>query len=278
MIHIVTALACEANPIIQHYHLRKSGYGFGFPVYSNEAITLVISGMGKFAAASAVGYLQAMPNPAAKDVYDSVKPHCWLNVGIAGHKTMDLGTALLAHRVSDAAEQQRFYPCFTFNLPCVTADVISVAQAETSYSADAAYDMEALGFCAAASRFSSFELIHCLKIISDNQTTSHEHITKYVGEELVGNQLLVIESLVRELEKLQYATTAMHALPEDYRLLTERFRFSVTQRNQLKRLLQRWHVLEQTQVAEHLPIQDFKNAKQVLLGIETHLQAKVFAC
>jgi hypothetical protein len=89
---------------------------------------------------------------------------------------------------------------------------------------------------------------------------------------------LVIESLVRELEKLQYATTAMHALPEDYRLLTERFRFSVTQRNQLKRLLQRWHVLEQTQVAEHLPIQDFKNAKQVLLGIETHLQAKVFVC
>ena len=278
MIHIVTALACEANPIIQHYHLRKSTRAHGFPVYSNETMTLIISGMGKFAAASAVGYLQALTNCLAGDNSAYAMPHCWFNVGIAGHKTLELGTAVLAHRVSDASAQQRFYPCFTFELPCMSADVVSVEHAETSYALDSAYDMEALGFCAAASRFSSFELIHSLKIISDNQSTSHEHITKYVGEELVGNQLLVIENLIDEFTKLQQTTMTMMVPPEDYRLLTERFRFTTTQQNQLKRLLQRWHVLEHDRVTEQLQIQKFKNAKQVLAALEAHLQTKVFVC
>jgi hypothetical protein len=278
MINIVTALACEANPIIQHYHLRKSPHGYEFPIYANETISLIISGMGKFAAANAVGYLQAITGQAVNHVPGIAKPHCWLNVGIAGHKTMDLGTALLAHKVSDSAARQCYYPCFTFDLPCVSADVISVEQTENTYSADAAYDMEAAGFCAAASRFSSFELIHCLKIISDNQATSHQHITKHVGEELVGNQLFVIESLLREFETLLDSVSNMYFLSEDYQLLTERFRFTVTQKNQLKRLLQRWRVLENTRMTEQLSMQDFKNAKQILHGLESHLQAKVFVC
>ncbi|WP_455210683.1 5'-methylthioadenosine/S-adenosylhomocysteine nucleosidase family protein [Kaarinaea lacus] len=278
MIHIVTALACEANPIIQHYHLRKSMNAHGFPVYRNKTITLIISGMGKFAAASAVGYLQALSNSAADDNLTQSVPHSWFNVGIAGHKTFELGTAVLAHRVSDAAAQQRFYPSFTFDLPCVSTDVISVEQAETTYTMDAAYDMEALGFCAAASRFSSFELIHCLKIISDNLTNSHEHITKHVGEELVGNQLLVIENLLDEFEKLQQVSTAIVVPSEDYQLLTDQFRFTVTQQNQLRRLLQRWRVLEHVRFTEQFPLQNFRNAKQVLQALESHLQTKVFVC
>jgi adenosylhomocysteine nucleosidase len=278
MINILTALACEANPIIQHYRLKKMAGGLDFPVYSNDRITLIISGMGKFAAASAVGYMQAMSTSVADKVPGVATPQCWLNVGIAGHKHMDVGSALLAHKVSDAAAMHCYYPCFTFDLPCVSADVISVQQPESTYSADAAYDMEALGFCAAAARFSSFELIHCLKIISDNQFVSHEHITKYVGEELIGHQLLVIENLVNQFETLRHAIPDKHVLSEDYRFLTEHFRFTVTQKNQLKRLLQRWHVLENTSVAEHLSKYEFNNAKQILLGIESHIQSKVFNC
>ncbi|KPJ93919.1 MAG: hypothetical protein AMJ53_06285 [Gammaproteobacteria bacterium SG8_11] len=278
MINIVTALACEANPIIQHFHLRKSAHTHGFPVYRNEAMTLIISGMGKFAAASAVGYLQALSNPVTREPLSRPMSQCWLNVGIAGHRTLELGTAILAHRVSDAAALQRFYPCFTFDLPCLTAEVISVEQAETTYPIDAAYDMEAVGFCAAASRFSSFELIHSLKVISDNQATSHKHITKHVGEDLVGNQLLLINSLLHEFEKLQQTSMAMVVPPEDFYSLTERFRFTVTQQNQLKRLLQRWSTLEHTGVAKKLPLQDFNNAKQVLQALESHLQSKVFVC
>jgi hypothetical protein len=278
MINIVTALACEANPIIQHYHLKKSAQAGGFPVYRNESIALIISGMGTFAAASAVGYLQALLAPAEEQIPGNAAFHAWLNVGIAGHKSLDIGTAVLAHSVSDAAAEQRYYPCFTFDLPCASAEVISVAQAETRYIDNAAYDMEAAGYCAAAARFSSFELIHCLKIISDNRLTSHEHINKHVGEELVGNQLLIMEDLLGELEKLQHSLPATHALSQDYRLLTQRFRFTVTQRNQLKRLLQRWSVLMNTSLTDYLPLQDYQSAKQVLLGMESCLQSKVFHC
>lgn len=277
MINIVTALTCEANPIIQHYHLKKSPRKSGFPVYSNEYITLIISGMGKFAAASATGYLQALLSQYDDEEIGAAAGHAWFNVGIAGHKFMDLGTALLAHRVSDAAGVQRYYPCFTFDLPCDTIDVVSVEQPETAYAVNAAYDMEALGFCAAASRFASFELIHCLKVISDNQSTSHRHITKHVGEELIGNQLLVIENLLHEFEQLQQATVQPH-LAEDYRLLTKRLRFTVTQKNQLKSLLQRWHVLENVQVVERFPIQNYQNAKQLLSDLESLLQSQIFHC
>jgi adenosylhomocysteine nucleosidase len=278
MINIVTALACEANPIIQHYRLKISAQAGGFPVYRNESIALIISGMGRYAAASAVGYLQALLTPMEDRMPGNAVPHTWLNVGIAGHKNMDIGTALLAHRVSDEGAEQSYYPCFTFDLPCTSAEVISVAQAETRYTTDAAYDMEAVGFCAAASRFSSFELIHCLKIISDNRLTSHEHINKHVGEELVGNQLLIIEDLLGKLEKLQHALPDTHIFSQDYYQLTQRFRFTVTQQNQLKRLLQRWSVLVNTPLADGLPLQDYQSAKQVLLGMESYLQSKVFHC
>ena len=278
MINIVTALACEANPIIQHYRLRKSTQQGGFAVYGNERITLIISGMGKFAAASAVGYLQALLNANQELDMGHTDSHLWLNIGIAGHKTLDLGVAIMAHRVSDVAATQRYYPCFTFDLPCASAEVISVDQAETAYTTEAAYDMEALGFCAAASRFSSFELIHCLKIISDNQFTSHKHITKHVGEELIGHQLLIVESLLEEFDKIQTAMPDTRVFVHDYRLLTQRIRFSVAQKNQLRRLLQRWHVLREDSVIECLPAQDLNNANQVLAGIESHLQSVVYRC
>jgi hypothetical protein len=99
-----------------------------------------------------------------------------------------------------------------------------------------------------------------------------------VGEELVGNQLLIMEDLLGELEKLQHSLPATHALSQDYRLLTQRFRFTVTQRNQLKRLLQRWSVLMNTSLTDYLPLQDYQSAKQVLLGMESCLQSKVFHC
>jgi hypothetical protein len=238
--------------------------------------------MGKFAAANAVGYLRALLSATQEQPAGNTVAQVWLNVGIAGHKTLDLGTALLAHKVRDAAGMNNYYPCFTFNLPCLSSEVISVEHAETDYAADAAYDMEALGFCAATSRFSSFELIHCLKIISDNQSTPHQHVTKHVGEELVGNQLLVIENLIDEFNNLfanlHLTASIKQVLSEDFEFLTGRFRFTVSQKNQLKRLLQRWHVLESAPVFQHLSLQDFSSAKQVLSGIELHLQSKTYRC
>ena len=135
-----------------------------------------------------------------------------------------------------------------------------------------------MGFCAAATRFSSAELIHCLKIVSDNESVSQERITKHVGEELVANQLPVIDALVQEFYMIQAIANTMFSLPDDYRLLTQKYRFTVTQQNQLKRLLLRWRTLKSTCLSEEMAMGDFKNAKQLLMAIESELQPILFMC
>jgi adenosylhomocysteine nucleosidase len=276
MINIVTALACEANPIIQRYGLKKSPHCGTFPVYKNGFMALIITGMGKYASATAVGFLQSLLNSALVKTEQAVEPHVWLNVGIAGHKTLDVGTALLAQKISDLGAYQYFYPCFTFDVPCVTGEVITVDNAETQYPVDAAYDMEALGFCAAASRFSGFEMIHCLKIISDNASVSQERITRHLGEELVANQLPLLDALLGELRKIQAISAKMYILPQDYYALTQVYRFTVTQQNQLKRLLLRWRVLMGSPVKQEMDISQYNNAKQLLAAIENRLQSIAF--
>ena len=278
MINIVTALACEANPIIQRYALRKRPASGAHPIYENDAVKLIISGMGKFASASAVGYLQSLLDSALKETPYATVPHIWLNVGIAGHGGMDLGTPLLAHKIGDPLVGRYYYPCFTFEAPCRTVEVITVDKAETHYPANAAYDMEALGFCAATSRFSSFELIHCLKIVSDNDSLSQQRLSKHLGEDLVANQMPVIDALIDEFHKIQRITNEMYALPADYFILTEAYRFTVTQQNQLKKLLLRWHALTGASLDKEFDIRQCKNAKQLLAAIEARLQLVPVTC
>jgi len=278
MINFVTALACEADPIIQRYGLRKSPAARVFPIYENDSMRLIISGMGKFASAAAVGYLQSLLHCALESTPQASLPHIWLNVGIAGHSKMEIGTALLAHKISDPTAQQFFYPCFTFDAPCATAEIITVDKAETHYPLDAAYDMEALGFCAAASRFSDFEMIHCLKVISDNDSVSRQRVTRYVGEELVANRLSLLDALLDEFLKIREVVAQMYVVPDEYRSLTQTCRFTVTQQNQLKRLLRRWQVVIGSPLLQELDIRQFNSAKQILASIENRLKSVPYTC
>lgn len=268
MINIVTALACEANPIIQHYRLKKEKQNYAFPIYTNDTITLIISGIGRTTAACAVGYMQALHN--------TTEPLAWFNVGIAGHKTRELGEGFLAHRITDAASGQRFYPFFTFDTPCITDEVISVDQAETEYADNAAYDMEAAGFYTAAMRFSTCELVHSFKVISDNLQESSANVTKQLGEQLIGNHLSLIDDVVKTIQQLQLTTTKMFHLPKDYQALLALFRFSVTQQNQLKQIMLRWHALKMKSVFECVDITGFDQSRQVLAAIESELKSEIY--
>ena len=88
------------------------------------------------AAAAATAYLRAL-------IGDT--PAAWLNIGIAGHGSQAVGTALLAHKVVDAASGKPFYPTFA-PPPCRTTLLRTVDRVQ-SPAGDAAYDMEASGFC-----------------------------------------------------------------------------------------------------------------------------------
>lgn len=265
MINIVVALACEASPIVQHFRLKKLKQDHPFPIYDNGKIALIISGLGKVAAATAVGYLHAL--------FAISRPSVWLNIGIAGHRFHPLGTGLIAHKILDHASGQSYFPCFTFEAPCLTTDVISVDQVEADYKYEAAYDMEASGFYAAAARFSTGELIHCLKVISDNQAFPAEQISKHLGQELVANHLLLIEDLCAELDQLNKSVALIYELPEEYEELNLRFHFTKSQQNQFKVLIRRWYAVNKVEISSSFELAKFSRAKQLISAIEDELES-----
>ncbi|MCB0340373.1 MAG: hypothetical protein KDD53_12250, partial [Bdellovibrionales bacterium] len=59
MIAIVTALHCEAKPIIDHFGLKKDAQSHQFEVFLSDEYLLLISGVGKIKAAIGTTYLLA---------------------------------------------------------------------------------------------------------------------------------------------------------------------------------------------------------------------------
>lgn len=56
-------LSIGAKPIIEKYKLRKYGHSEKFPIYKNENITVIISGVGKVNSAIATTYLLSNHDP-----------------------------------------------------------------------------------------------------------------------------------------------------------------------------------------------------------------------
>ena len=231
MIHIVTALPCEARPILDYYDLAPLQQGGHFRVYGNEDYTLIISGIGKRAAAAACAYLSAL---------QTLQHGAWLNIGIAGHRNHPVGDAYLAHRITDHAKQQDWYPCIIFEPPCPTEHMISVDAAENSYARPALYEMEAAGFYASAIRFSPSELVHCYKIISDNASSAADRISPQQVETLIQEKLPQITNIITTLQQLSDEHHAIHQDPYQYQYLIEKHHFTVTEKMELKQLLRRW--------------------------------------
>ena len=156
----VTALHCEAKPIIDHYRLKKSPSHHNFDVYLKENMLCIISGIGKTAAAAATAWIAGLNNDETSIA--------WINIGTAGSATHTIGTALSIDKISDDESNRYFHPVTLFDSGLESAHCRTLSKPGTDYLAQLIYDMEASAFFETASRFSSAGLVHCLKIISDN--------------------------------------------------------------------------------------------------------------
>jgi len=157
----VTALHCEAKPIIDHYRLTKSQSHHAFDIYRKDQIECIVSGIGRLACAAATAWIAAL-NHEARSI-------TWINVGTAGSASHDIGTALLINRISDESSQH-FYPAPLLNSGFETAHCLTRNEPSTDYHPEQLYDMEASAFYHTATRFSRAELVQCVKIVSDNPT------------------------------------------------------------------------------------------------------------
>ncbi|WP_305909285.1 hypothetical protein Q9L42_006235 [Methylomarinum sp. Ch1-1] len=264
-VFIFCALECEAKPLLNQYGLKKWRQPHSFAIYRAEDRVLVVSGVGKTAMAGAVGYAMA--------IFQPLNP-VLINLGIAGHRDIPTGSLVMADTVIDADNQEkRFYPQWIGRWPCQSRPLSTLAQPDFSYSGDSLYDMEGAAFYQIALKFSSSELIHCIKVISDNLDQSAKHINAKAVSSWVAKQLPATDAIIARLLACRQQTTELP--PKYYQSLIERYHFSVSGRIKLKSLLQRWEV-----VSDRAPLtfdqQAFSDAKQLLRWLERQIAGRSF--
>ncbi len=269
MIRFVVALAPEADALVRRYRMEPCDGAFRW-FRSREAgeAALVISGVGKMAAAAATAYLHARTDEEPLAV--------WLNFGTAGHHDRPRGDVLLAHTVTDAASGARFHPTRLDGPGLEAVEVKTVDRPEADFDSEAAYDMEAYGFAAAAIRFSTSELVQSIKVVSDNRETTTAAWTASSVRDLIEPSIDVVaraadrfREIAADLAPVRRERTESLALVEAYR---RRFHFTTSEGRRLRRLLQRWAALEPRARKGPEDVEG-SSAADVLDGLERRLRA-----
>ncbi len=254
---LYVALPCEAKPLVKHFRLKKQTNLPSFAIFRNENLCVTISGLGKTAMAAAVAYSQALLGNSSNAVF--------LNIGIAGHKTYQPGKIFCVDKITDGDSGKNFYPPLTANLPCPTQPLLTVSSASSIYQKNNLHDMEGSAFFETAIRFTSSELVQCLKIVSDNEDHGIEKINPANAAQLISSSIDTLENLILELSKL---AAKINPVNEDlYSKLENRWQLSSSNRKKLKNLLFNWQILTDNS-ALPAEILSCKNGKEFLLALE----------
>ena len=258
----VVALQAEATAIIQFYKLKLCNE-IPFKIYRNEDMWLIISGIGRINCAAATAYLQCT---AANDQYQ-----LWINVGIAGHKNLDVGQAVVAHKIVDATTDKKWYPPLLVKLPVQTAEITTVDVPETTYPTTSVYEMEAASFYAVATKFATSELVHCFKIISDNEQQHIQNITRQKVQQLVEQNIEYIDDICTRLQ--QVAKSLPQKNPQEWQSILQQWKFTSAGQKRLRNLLQKWQTLNpQHGLLDDEMREQCSHMKQVLQFIEKKVQ------
>jgi hypothetical protein len=262
MICIEVALKAEASPLIEAFTLKPLSGNHLFPIWENDQIKLIISGVGKIKAGAACSYLAGIHRD--EDIYG------YLNVGIGGHQFHQVGTPLLIHKIIDEGRRSSFFPSFVFTPPCETEVCLTVENPEHTYETNYVYDMEAAGFYSIASKLTPLEMIHVFKVISDNAKHPATEVNKKLVEKLISDQVNLIQKILGEMHGLidELAPLNIPFLDE----CLKKWHFTTCETHQLKNHLQRWQLLCPDQVLFSQDFTERKTAKEALTFLENHLK------
>ena len=215
--------------------------------------------------AAGVAYTQALysenPNPVL------------INIGIAGHQNHPVGSLFLADKITDNDTGRRYYPPLVFTPPCPAANLISYSKPQQTYPESALCDMEASAFYETATRFSTGELIQCLKVVSDNASSPAQNIQPMQVSALISEQLPTISVIVNELTKQSEIIKPQDSY--EFNQILRQYHFSANEQIQLKKLLSHWHLLKGQQKAEPA-IGSARNGKEFLKLLDSSLNEAEF--
>lgn len=222
------ALHCEAKPLIDNYRLQKSTGVSPFDWYQSEDMTCVVSGMGKIAAAAAVA-----------STAEKLGTQCslaWINLGIAGTAEEPLGRAFQINKCTDLDSGQSVYPAIIGQSRLPTRPCITSAVAVDDYQGNNLHDMEASGFFQAAQYYSTSELVHAVKVVSDNRNEKTGKNRQRTSE-LIADNMQTIGQQAEKLIELNQQQAARQPDPISLGSFLELAHFSETRKHQLSSLL-----------------------------------------
>ncbi|MBB64139.1 MAG: hypothetical protein CMO81_03665 [Waddliaceae bacterium] len=252
MINFVVACPGEARALINFYGLKRSSTQSLFPIYEGDEIRLIESGIGQIKAAAATAYLIGR--------YSEPKHEVWINIGIGGHPTLELGETRIAHKLFCSTNRATFYPVHVTPLPYPSTTVHTVDKPEENYPDNVIYEMEATAFYSIANRVSPAELVHCVKVVSDNREShwkdlDHERVSKMIVQALPK-----LSSWFKSLKELSLELKNLEKEPRSYKNLLEIFHFTKTQEIELRDLLRQREVLS----LPLIPTEKLRNSKEFL--------------
>lgn len=268
MIHIFSALPCEAQPLIQHFKLSDLKEFNLFRIYQSKdkTISLTISGVGKLNMAAAVSYQHACLNTSTSDI--------WLNIGVAGHAAIPLGEVRLVNKITDEHDNATWYPQIIFNSPCKSTNLITLDNPSTDYQ-DALFDMEASAFYQMAIRLGTVEMIHCLKIVSDNTEQNTDTVNADSVKKMITEQVQTIEKLINCLNPLSAEIDSITSEHEYYQCFIEKWHFTKSESIQLSRLMRQWSLrLPNEDIMQS--VADDKSGKTVLKTLRESINNSEF--
>ena len=221
----VCALHCEAKPVIDFYRLKKSHDDNAFDLYRGDNMACIISGIGKLASAAASAWIAAR--------YEDAPSIAWINLGIAGAASCELGSIFALNQVTDADTGQRYYPAPGADSRLPGYACLTLGPPSEDYRENQLYDMEASGFMHSTLRFSSAELTQSIKIVSDNQQHKTGKDRPRISA-LIHRHIELIDQQANSLLALNQEIATLEIPAECWQQLTAMAHFSQTQKNRLR--------------------------------------------
>ena len=160
MIHFIVATSFESKLIIKKLKLKKIKPSSGFDFFYNDNFSMTITGLGKINSALGVAHTFFK--------FKSLSNNIWINIGLAGHEKEKIGTLVLVDKIYDYETQRSIYPFFVKNYKIKKLNCTCYSKPNFNYT-NSLSDMESSGFFFSANKYSTKEIIHSLKIVSDNK-------------------------------------------------------------------------------------------------------------
>lgn len=226
------ALHCEAKPVIDAYRLKKSTHHHGYDIYLGDDMACVVSGIGAIQMAGATAWAAAL--------HTSCNDIGWINLGVAGHIDLPLGTTIIAKQVISADNPAKIYPVPLFRHGFISLPIISLDNENTHYHKTAVYDMEAYAFMQIARRFSSLEFCQSIKVISDN-ADSAPHRDKSRISQLISDNMSSISAFATQMQDFIDTESSRNLGEPDLERFLSLAHFTRTQQIQLRKNLLALH-------------------------------------